>query len=108
MYSVKDAELKTQIADIQSKLNANVSADSGVNDTIVQIFSAASCAADLFIESSEVAPKRDILKSIFRTLELKETTLCYDLNFPFNLFITKGQRTIWRAQKDSNPQPSDP
>lgn len=108
LYSVKDTELKTQISEIQSKLDANVSADSGVNDTIVQIFAAASSAADLFIESSEVAQKRDILKSIFRTLELKETTLCYDLNFPFNLFITKGHRTIWRAQKDSNPQPSDP
>lgn len=100
LYSVKDAELKTQISEIQSKLDANVSADSGVNDTIVQIFAAASSAADLFIESSEVAQKRDILKSIFRTLELKETTLCYDLNFPFNLFITKGHRTIWRALAD--------
>lgn len=100
LYSTKDAELKGQIAEIQSKLDANVSADSGVNDTIVQLFTAASCAADLFIESSEVAPKRDIIKSIFRTLELKGKTLCYDLNFPFNLFITKGERTIWRALAD--------
>lgn len=100
LYSVKDSELKSQIADIQSKLNANVSADSGVNDTIVQLFNAASCAADLFIESSEVASKRDIVKSIFRTLELKGTTLCYDLNFPFNMFVQTGLRTDWRALTD--------
>ncbi len=108
LYSVKDAELKGHISELKSKLDANISADTGVNDTIVQLFNAASCAADLFLESSEVAPRRDILKSIFRTLELKDTTLCYDLNFPFNMFITKGNKTAWRAQKDSNPQPSDP
>lgn len=107
-YTAKDAELKSQIADAQARLNANITADAGVNDTIVQLFNAAASAADLFLESSEVAPRRDIVKSIFRTLELKEKTLCYELNFPFNMFITKGNLNNWRVQEDSNPQPSDP
>lgn len=107
-YTAKDTELKAQIADIQRRLSANVSADAGVNDTIVQLFNAAANAADLFLESSEVAPRRDIVKSIFRTLELKEKTLCYELNFPFNMFITKDNLNNWRVQEDSNPQPSDP
>ncbi len=108
-YAAKDAELKQENLELRNKIAAHTYCDDNVNDIIVTLFNAASCAADVFIdESSEVEIKRSLLKRIFRTLELKEKTLCYDLNFPFNLFITKGISDNWRTQKDSNPQPSDP
>lgn len=48
-----------------------------------------------------LAARRNIIKSIFRTLILRDGTLCYDLNFPFNLFIEISEKETWRAQKDS-------
>lgn len=64
--------------------------------------------ADDFIESSEVPHRRGIIKSIFRTLILKDGTLCFDLKIPFDEFVKMTEKTDWRAQKDSNSQSSDP
>ena len=89
-----------------------LSADDNVNDTIVNLFHAVqhisdnfikSHISDNFIKSSEVATKRTILKSIFRTLQLKDTTLCYDLNFPFNVLYKNTKNNKWRRRRDSNP-----
>ena len=59
--------------------------------------------ADNFIKSSEVDTKRALLKSIFRTLKLKGKTLCYDLNFPFNILEKYTENNNWRRWRDSNP-----
>ena len=77
-----------------------LSADDNVNDTIVNLFHAVQHISDNFIKSSEVATKRTILKSIFRTLQLKDTTLCYDLNFPFNVLYKNTENNKWRALVD--------
>ena len=74
-----------------------LSADDNVNDTIVNLFRAVQHISDNFIKSSEVATKRTILKSIFRTLQLKDTTLCYDLNFPFNVLYKNTENNKWRS-----------
>ena len=76
-----------------------LSADDNVNDTIINLFRAAQHISDNFIKSSEVATKRTILKSIFRTLQLKDTTLCYDLNFPFNVLYKNTENNKWRCKK---------
>lgn len=100
-YTAKDSELRETALTLRNKINAHVVCDNNTNDTIVAIFNAAASAADVFSdESSEVALKRDLLKRIFRTLELKEKNLCYDLKFPFNMFITKVHLNNWRALAD--------
>lgn len=68
--------------------------------TIINLFRAAQHISDNFIKSSEVATKRTILKSIFRTLQLKDTTLCYDLNFPFNVLYKNTENNKWRRRRD--------
>ena len=100
-YTAKDSELRETALTLRNKINAHVVCDNNTNDTIVAIFNAAASAADVFSdESSEVALKRDLLKRIFRTLELKEKNLCYDLKFPFNMFTTKVHLNNWRALAD--------
>ncbi len=107
-YSTKHAELTDKLKALQEDSERHINADDGVNDTIVKIFRAAHNLSDNFLISSEVAHRRTMLKSIFRTLKLKEKTLCYDLNFPFNVLETITESRTWRTQKDSNSQPSDP
>ena len=81
------------------KENLHRTADDNVNDTIINLFRAAQHISDNFIKSSEVASKRTILKSIFRTLQLKEKTLCYDLNFPFNVLYKNTENNNWRCKE---------
>ena len=93
---------------MHKKENLHRAADDNVNDTIINLFRAAQHISDNFIKSSEVATKRTILKSIFRTLQLKDTTLCYDLNFPFNILYKNTENNKWRMGRDSNPRWSCP
>lgn len=102
-YNAKNAELGTQLDILYGKQRVHRAADDTVNDTIVKFFHAAQHVADNFIKSSEVDPKRTLLKSIFRTLKLKGKTLCYDLNFPFNILGNYTESKNWRSRRDSNP-----
>lgn len=95
-YNAKNAELGTQLDILYGKQRVHRAADDTVNDTIVKFFHAAQHVADNFIKSSEVDPKRTLLKSIFRTLKLKGKTLCYDLNFPFNILGNYTESKNWR------------
>ncbi len=79
---------------------AHRAADDSVNNTIVSFYRAAQHIADNFIKSSEVDPKRNMLKSICRTLKLKGKTLCYDLNFPFNILEQHAKTNNWSAIVD--------
>ena len=102
-YNAKRTELNETLDELHKKENLHRTADDNVNDTIINLFRAAQHISDNFIKSSEVATKRTILKSIFRTLQLKDTTLCYDLNFPFNVLYKNTENNKWRRRRDSNP-----
>ena len=106
-YSEKDSELRDKCLEIRNKLSAHQYCDDNTNDIIVSIFNATSNVADNFIKSSEVAARRNIIKSIFRTLILRDGTLCYDLNFPFNVLYKNTENNKWRALQDSNLRPAD-
>lgn len=99
-YNAKNAELGTQLDVMYGKQRVHRAADDTVNDTIVNFYRAAQHIADNFIKSSEVDPKRTMLKSIFRTLKLKGKTLCYDLKFPFNILEKCNESDKWRATVD--------
>ena len=96
-YNAKRTELNETLDELHKKENLHGTADDNVNDTIINLFRAAQHISDNFIKSSEVATKRTILKSIFRTLQLKDTTLCYDLNFPFNVLYKNTENNKWRS-----------
>ena len=96
-YNAKRTELTETLDELHKKENLHRTADDNVNDTIINLFRAAQHISDNFIKSSEVATKRTILKLIFRTLQLKDTTLCYDLNFPFNVLYKNTENNKWRG-----------
>lgn len=102
-YNAKNADLTDELAALQESEKQHNAADTGVNDTIVDFFRAAQNIADNFIKSSEVESRRAMLKSIFRTLQLKGKTLCYDLKFPFNVLEQNAGNDNWRRRRDSNP-----
>jgi DNA invertase Pin-like site-specific DNA recombinase len=94
-YNAKNAELGTQLDELYGKQRINRAADDTVNDTIVKFFRATQNVADNFIKSSEVEAKRTIIKTIFRTIKLKGKTLCYYLNFPFNILENYTESQDW-------------
>ncbi len=108
-FNEKDSELKVECLTLKNKISLHQQSDDKVNDTIIKLFCALGTAADEFMaESSEVAYRRGIIKSIFRTLVLRDGTLCYDLKFPFNEFAKMTKKEDWRTCKDSNPESSHP
>lgn len=102
-YNAKKADLTNELSALYESEKTHRAADVGVNDTIVDFFRAAQNVADNFIKSSEVESRRAMLKSIFRTLQLKGKTLCYELNFPFNVLEQNTENNNWRRRRDSNP-----
>lgn len=94
-YNSKNAELSAQLDVLHGKQRIHRAADNTVNDTIVNFFRAAQHVSDNFIKSSEVEAKRRLLKSIFRTIKLKNKTICYYLNFPFNILENYTKNQDW-------------
>ena len=82
-YNAKRIELNETLDELHKKENLHRTADDNVNDTIINLFRAAQHISDNFIKSSEVASKRTILKSIFRTLQLKEENNKWRRKKPF-------------------------
>lgn len=107
-FNAKDGELKSECLTLRNKISLHQQGDDKVNDTIVKVFRAAARTADGFIASSEVPHRRGMIKSIFRTLVLRDGILCYDLKFPFNEFAKMTKKEDWRTCKDSNPESSHP
>lgn len=50
----------------------------------IGLFEIASAAGDLFIHSQDINQKRLLLRFIFESLQIKEGTIHYKLNFPFS------------------------
>ena len=125
IWQKKDRELKDHALETRNRIGLHEQGDGKVNDTIVAIFQAVSDAADIWAKltgvisatrqsgapiskteniensaeidkkSSEVACLRDMLSAIFLTLELKDGTLRFSLQFPFSEFLKKGKKEDW-------------
>lgn len=102
MFDAKDTELKNEALELRNKIALHQQSNEKVDDTIVAVFEACSEVEENFLKSSEAASKRAIVKTIFRTLELKDGNLGYSLRFPFSEMQNLGQNETWRAREDSN------
>ena len=83
-YEDKRAELQISIERTKDKLKAHGKADDSFNETLIGLFEIASAAGDLFIHSHDINQKRLLLRFIFESLQIKEGTIHYKLNFPFS------------------------
>lgn len=83
-YEEKRAELQINIERTKDKLKAHGKADDSFNETLIDLFEIASAAGDLFIHSHDINQKRLLMRFIFESLQIKEGTIYYKLNFPFS------------------------
>ena len=98
-------EQKTRLTDeynrARAKQDAHTQSDWDVNNDIVHIFNSLTNIGDIFLKSSEDAKKREMLKTIFRTLIIKDGNICFDLNFPFSECAKIAQSNNWRGGIDN-------
>lgn len=83
-YEDKRAELQLNIERNRDKLKAHGKADDEFNDTLIGLFEIASASKELFHKSKDINQKRLLMRFIFESLQLKEGTIYYKLNFPFS------------------------
>lgn len=98
-YQTQKDRLTAEYQKVRAKQDAHTAADWNVNDDIVQIFTAMTEIGDVFIKSSEDSKKRELLKTIFRTLIIKDGNICYDLKFPFSECTKIAHSNNWRCKK---------
>ncbi|MCX4348395.1 MAG: recombinase family protein [Alphaproteobacteria bacterium] len=84
IFEFKKEKLQTEKKLIKNRIEAHTIADDSFNNLICELAEISRNAYDLFDLSSNYDLKRNLLKMIFRTLEIKDGNLGYTLNFPFN------------------------
>lgn len=102
-YEEQKKRLKEEYQKVRSKQDAHTASDWDVDNDIFHIFNSMTEIGDIFIKSSEDTKKRELLKTVFRTLIIKDGNVCYDLNFPFSECIKIAHSYNWRRRRDSNP-----
>ena len=83
-YNTKFEQLKSRANEIKNTINAHKTADDTFNQTVVNLLNLANSAGELFIKSSNVRSRSDILKLVIRTMEFDGVNIGYYLNFPFS------------------------
>lgn len=83
-YNTKFEQLTARVNEIKNMLNAHRTADDTFNQTVVNLLNLANSAGNLFIKSSNVRSRSDILKLVIRTMEFDGISIGYYLNFPFS------------------------
>ncbi len=83
-YEDKKAELQLNIERSKDKLKAHGKADDDFNETLIGLFEIASASKELFHRSKDINQKRLLMRFIFESLQIKEGTIYYKLNFPFS------------------------
>jgi len=101
IYQTKMESLKKEKLKIDNTIRTHDAGDDNFNETIIGLFEAASKSHIIFAKSSDLDQKRRLLKTVFRTLELKGETLGYSLHFPFDKMQEIAQNKKWRHVVDN-------
>ncbi len=83
-YNDKLEQLRRAANEIKNNIASHQEADDSFNQTVVNLLNMAHSAGAIFRKSSNVRLKSELLKLCFRTLELKDISIGYDLHFPFS------------------------
>lgn len=96
-YSAKFEQLTAHANEIKNALNAHRTADDAFNQTVVNLLNLANSAGNLFVKSSNVRSRSDVLKLVIRTMEFDGINIGYDLNFPFSEMQNLTELQQWGA-----------
>lgn len=102
IYESKKAELELSKAQLEEKIKAHSTADNSFNDLISELIEIIKNFANIFNLSTNIELKRNLLKLVFRTLEIKEGNLGYALSFPFSEMQNLSTSPNWLLHMDSN------
>ena len=101
-YKQKNNELIVEREALKMQIAEHSDADDNFNDTICELIDIANNSWDIFLKSPNIEAKRNLLKFMIRTLELKEGKLGYALTFPFNKLANFATCPNWLRLSDSN------
>ncbi|HEY0901401.1 MAG TPA: hypothetical protein VGD95_04695, partial [Micavibrio sp.] len=90
----KRQALRDQQASIRTRLAAHEEGDDKFKDSLIALLQLSSNAWELF-RSSTVEKKRRLAGFVFANLQLKGTTLCYELKKPFCWFPQCDDLVKW-------------
>lgn len=100
IYESKKAELELSKAQLEEKIKAHSTADNSFNDLISELIEIIKNFANIFNFSTNIELKRNLLKLVFRTLEIKEGNLGYALSFPFSEMQNLSTSPNWLPHMD--------
>ena len=93
-YDEKARVLKTQQAEIATRIEQHQTGDDAFRTTLEALISVASRAADLF-ERSKTEQKRKLVSLVFSNLRLNGKKLDYSLRSPFDLMVDRPNHASW-------------
>lgn len=102
IFDMKKEQLKTEKNRLDAEIKAHSTADDSFNDLICELIDIASNSWKIFGFSGNFDLKRNLLKMVFRTLEIKEGNLGYALSFPFSKMQNLTACPNWLLHMDSN------
>lgn len=95
LYESKRNQLLREKNNLEHKIKAHSCADDCFNNIFCELIDIASNTSELFAFSKNIELKRNLIKMIFRTLEVKEGNLGYALNFPFSKMQNLATCSNW-------------
>jgi DNA invertase Pin-like site-specific DNA recombinase len=101
IYQEKSAQFKREKAELQESIDSCNKADDCFNDLVVNLLRATRNIGDVFCRSSNFELKRQLLKIVIRTLELKGGNLGFELASPFDSMLNWGSHRMWGKICDS-------
>lgn len=93
-YDKKRSEIEKEIFDIQAQMQSHIVADTTFVTTVESVFLVVSKAGELF-KSSKVEQKRALLNLLLSNCTLKDGTLQYSLNKPFDALVNLAENKKW-------------
>lgn len=102
VFDTKREQLKIEKTRLEAKIKAHSLADDGFNNLICELIDIASNSYEIFGFSGNFELKRNLLKMLFRTLEIKDGKLGYALSFPFSKMQKIAHHPNWLPHMDSN------
>ncbi len=106
-YEEKKAALRTKLAKVSERIEAQRTGDDNFSETLISIITLAARAKELFV-GSNTHTKRGILNCVFSNLSLNGATLCYSLKKPFDMMVDCPDYTKWSEREDLNLRPLPP
>jgi hypothetical protein len=90
-----------QKAELNESIKSCDKADDSFNEMVVNLLRATRNIGDVFCKSSNFEVKRQLLKTVIRTLELNGENLGFELASPFDSMLNWGSHRMWGKICDS-------